>query len=87
MTYVAVHTRVLPMGSNSCIYLPYLLFEKISNTTTGTGKRRIIMANHLPPTIDFAKAEEEICVKWAAEDTFKKQDMLSLERGDKVRVF
>jgi hypothetical protein len=45
------------------------------------------MASHLPPTLDFAKTEEEICAKWAAEDTFKKQDSLSLERGDKVRVF
>ena len=45
------------------------------------------MANHLPSTLDFAKTEEEICAKWAAEDTFKRQDALSLERGDKVRVF
>ena len=45
------------------------------------------MANHLPPTIDFAKTEEEICAKWAAEDTFKKQVMLSLERGDKEYTF
>jgi len=45
------------------------------------------MANHLPSTLDFAKTEEEICAKWAAEDTFKRQDSLSLERGDKVRVF
>ena len=41
------------------------------------------MAN-LPPTLDFAKTEEEICAKWTAEDTFKKQDELSLARGDKV---
>ena len=42
------------------------------------------MAN-LPPALDFAKTEEEICAKWAAEETFKKQDQLSLDRGDKVR--
>jgi len=41
------------------------------------------MAN-LPPTLDFAKTEEDICAKWAAEDTFKNQDALSLARGDKV---
>jgi hypothetical protein len=46
-----------------------------------------IMANHLPSTLDFAKTEEEICAKWAAENTFKRQDSLSLERGDKVRAF
>ena len=45
------------------------------------------MANHLPSTLDFAKTEEEICAKWAAEDTFKRQDSLSFERGDKVRMF
>jgi hypothetical protein len=43
------------------------------------------MAN-LPPTLDFAKTEEDICAKWAAEETFKSQDALSLARGDKVRV-
>eukprot|EP00581_Thalassiosira_minuscula_P010935 CAMPEP_0183712172 /NCGR_PEP_ID=MMETSP0737-20130205/7379_1 /TAXON_ID=385413 /ORGANISM="Thalassiosira miniscula, Strain CCMP1093" /LENGTH=1173 /DNA_ID=CAMNT_0025940751 /DNA_START=79 /DNA_END=3600 /DNA_ORIENTATION=- len=41
----------------------------------------------LPPTLDFAKTEEEICAKWGAEDTFKKQDSLSLERGDKEYTF
>jgi isoleucyl-tRNA synthetase len=44
------------------------------------------MAN-LPPALDFAKTEEEICAKWAAEETFKKQDQLSLERGDKEYTF
>ena len=43
------------------------------------------MAN-LPPALDFAKTEEEICEKWAKEDTFKTQDRLSLERGDEVRI-
>lgn len=42
--------------------------------------------SNLPPAIDFAKTEEEICSKWAEEGTFKKQDALSLERGDKVRL-
>jgi hypothetical protein len=40
----------------------------------------------LPPALDFAKTEEEICAKWAEEQTFKKQDELSLERGDEVRL-
>lgn len=44
------------------------------------------MAN-LPPALDFAKTEEEICEKWAKEDTFKTQDRLSLERGDEVRIY
>mmetsp|Transcript_11932 Transcript_11932/g.22676 ORF Transcript_11932/g.22676 Transcript_11932/m.22676 type:complete len:91 (-) Transcript_11932:904-1176(-) len=42
------------------------------------------MAN-LPGALDFAKTEEEICAKWAAEETFKKQDSLSIDRGDEVR--
>ena len=39
---------------------------------------------HLPPTLNFAKTEEDVCATWAAEDTFKKQDALSAERGDEV---
>ena len=39
----------------------------------------------LPPALDFPKTEEEICAKWAEENTFKKQDELALERGDEVR--
>lgn len=38
----------------------------------------------LPPNLDFAKMEEEICETWAKEETFKKQNSLSLERGDDV---
>jgi isoleucyl-tRNA synthetase len=41
----------------------------------------------LPPALDFSKTEEEICAKWAAEDTFKKQDQLSEERGDEEYTF
>ena len=40
----------------------------------------------LPPALDFAKAEEEICAKWAEERTFKTQDKLGKERGDEVRL-
>jgi len=43
-----------------------------------------IMAS-LPPALDFPKTEEEICTKWAEEQTFKNQDELALERGDEVR--
>jgi hypothetical protein len=39
----------------------------------------------LPPALDFIAMEEEICLKWKTEDSFKMQDKLSLERGDKVR--
>ena len=39
----------------------------------------------LPPALDFAKAEEAICDKWAEEGTFKTQDKLGKERGDEVR--
>lgn len=42
------------------------------------------MSSSLPPALDFAAAEEEICAKWAKEETFKTQDKLSLERGDEV---
>ncbi len=38
----------------------------------------------LPPTFNFPKAEEHICRKWSDEDTFKSQNRLSEERGDKV---
>jgi len=41
----------------------------------------------LPPALNFAKAEEEICKKWAEEETFKTQDKLSLERGDEEYTF
>jgi len=44
------------------------------------------MAN-LPGALDFAKTEEEICAKWAAEETFKKQDSLSIDRGDEEFTF
>lgn len=37
--------------------------------------------------MDFAKAEEAICDKWAEEGTFKTQDKLGKERGDEVRPF
>ena len=40
----------------------------------------------LAPALDFAKAEEEVCDKWAKEDTFKTQNKLSEERGDEVRL-
>lgn len=43
--------------------------------------------SNLPPALDFAKTEEEICDRWSAEDTFKKQDALSLERGDDEFTF
>ena len=41
----------------------------------------------LPPTLNFSKAEEEICAKWEKEETFRTQDKLSLERGDKEYTF
>jgi len=41
----------------------------------------------LPPTLDFSKEEEETLKKWVKEDTFRTQDRLSLERGDKEYTF
>jgi len=41
----------------------------------------------LPPTLDFAKTEEEICSKWSTESTFKTQDALGVERGDQEYTF
>jgi hypothetical protein len=38
----------------------------------------------LPPAMNFAEMEEDICKKWKEEDSFKMQDKLSLERGDEV---
>jgi len=38
----------------------------------------------LPPAMNFAAQEEEICKKWKEEDSFHQQDKLSLERGDAV---
>lgn len=43
--------------------------------------------SNLPPALDFAKTEEEICATWAEENTFKNQDALSLDRGDKEFTF
>ena len=41
----------------------------------------------LPPTLDFAKTEEEICTKWSSESTFRTQDALSVERNDPEYTF
>lgn len=41
----------------------------------------------LPPALDFPKAEEEVCEKWAKESTFKTQNRLSQEREDEVSSF
>eukprot|EP00586_Coscinodiscus_wailesii_P002114 CAMPEP_0172483452 /NCGR_PEP_ID=MMETSP1066-20121228/10478_1 /TAXON_ID=671091 /ORGANISM="Coscinodiscus wailesii, Strain CCMP2513" /LENGTH=1157 /DNA_ID=CAMNT_0013247349 /DNA_START=273 /DNA_END=3746 /DNA_ORIENTATION=- len=43
--------------------------------------------SNLPPALDFAKTEEEICAKWKKEDTFHTQNRLSKERGDKDYTF
>jgi hypothetical protein len=40
----------------------------------------------LPAAPDFPSMEEEICRQWQENGTFRKQDQLSLERGDPVRV-
>jgi len=41
----------------------------------------------LPPTIEFAKTEEETCSNWTKSDTFRTQDRLSLERNDPTYTF
>mmetsp|Transcript_11749 Transcript_11749/g.21671 ORF Transcript_11749/g.21671 Transcript_11749/m.21671 type:complete len:1026 (+) Transcript_11749:42-3119(+) len=41
----------------------------------------------LPPTLNFSEAEEEICKKWKEDDTFRLQNKLSKERGDKEFTF
>jgi len=41
----------------------------------------------LPPTLDFAKTEEEICTKWSTESTFRTQDALSVSRNDPEYTF
>jgi len=38
----------------------------------------------LPPALNFAEAEEEICKKWKEEGSFHLQNKLSKERGDEV---
>ena len=38
----------------------------------------------LPPTLNFAKVEEEIFEIWKKNKAFETQDRLSKERGDKV---
>ena len=40
----------------------------------------------LPPAMNFAEMEEEICENWKKDETFKTQDKLSIERGDEVRT-
>jgi hypothetical protein len=41
----------------------------------------------LPPALDFPAMEEEIGRQWKEQDAFRRQDELSLERGDPVRFF
>ncbi|EEC45000.1 predicted protein [Phaeodactylum tricornutum CCAP 1055/1] len=41
----------------------------------------------LPPNLDFAATEVEICAKWKQESTFQTQDKLSLDRGDEEFTF
>ncbi|KAL7565166.1 hypothetical protein ACA910_003356 [Epithemia clementina (nom. ined.)] len=41
----------------------------------------------LPPALDFPAMEEEIVEKWKREDTFRTQNQLSLDRGDKRYTF
>ena len=38
----------------------------------------------LPPALNFAEAEDEICKKWKEENSFHRQNELSEERGDDV---
>ena len=38
----------------------------------------------LPPALNFAEAEVEICKKWKEEDSFHQQNKLAEERGDEV---
>mmetsp|Transcript_17003 Transcript_17003/g.39032 ORF Transcript_17003/g.39032 Transcript_17003/m.39032 type:complete len:1175 (+) Transcript_17003:190-3714(+) len=41
----------------------------------------------LPPALNFADCEVEICKKWKEEDSFRRQNKLSEERGDDEFVF
>ena len=38
----------------------------------------------LPPALNFADIEEEICKKWKEENSFHQQNKLAEERGDDV---
>lgn len=38
----------------------------------------------LPPALNFSETEEEIVKKWKEENSFHRQNELSLERGDEV---
>ena len=40
----------------------------------------------LPPALNFAEMEEDIVKKWKEEDAFHRQNQLSKERGDEVRI-
>ena len=40
----------------------------------------------LPPALNFAEMEEDVCKQWKEGETFAMQDKLSRERGDKVRI-
>ena len=40
----------------------------------------------LPPALNFAETEEGIVKKWKDENSFHRQNELSLERGDEVGV-
>ena len=43
--------------------------------------------SNLPPTMNFAKAEEEICETWTTNKTFLTQDRLCVERNDPEYTF
>ena len=97
---LAVATRPLPATANPPIpillIIPVLVAREAheefnSHTTTQRPASQPspdteTPMSSLPPALDFAKAEEAICAKWAEEGTFKTQDKLGKERGDEVRV-
>mmetsp|Transcript_27550 Transcript_27550/g.57862 ORF Transcript_27550/g.57862 Transcript_27550/m.57862 type:complete len:1176 (+) Transcript_27550:83-3610(+) len=41
----------------------------------------------LPPALNFAETEVDICKKWKEEDSFRQQNKLGEERGDEEFVF
>lgn len=61
----------------------YKLYPKktLSNQSTTSN---INDMSSLPPTMNFADVEVDICKKWQADDTFRLQNKLSEERGDEV---
>lgn len=81
--FLELGPRILPYHTFINPHIDSTVASSDNKTETKKKKTRVKMSS-LPAALDFPAAEEEICKKWAEEETFKNQDKLSVERGDEV---